>query len=100
LETRVCSQRDSERRARIVICVWFSYDLEIRWKWDCVVQRETEKALSTGQSFKYLTFILLSSSSGDCQTVLPGSCSGNTVDKWVVFGFQNSTRLIIGSGSC
>jgi hypothetical protein len=45
LEIRVCSQRDSERRARIVICVWFSYDLEIRWKRDCVVQRDTEKAL-------------------------------------------------------
>jgi hypothetical protein len=29
-----------------------------------------------------------------------GSCSGNPVENRVVFGFNNSTRLIIGSGSC
>jgi hypothetical protein len=31
---------------------------------------------------------------------LPRSCSGNSVDIWVVFKFKNSSRLIIGSGSC
>jgi hypothetical protein len=32
--------------------------------------------------------------------MLPGSCSGNTAGRQVVFGFRSSTRLILGSGSC
>jgi hypothetical protein len=98
-----------------VICVRFSYDLEMQWKRDCVVQRETEKALPQPLDcfsrrivlFASLDWTIVtilhpssSSSSGDCQNGLPGSYSGNTVGKWVVFGFQNSTRLIIGLGSC
>jgi hypothetical protein len=31
---------------------------------------------------------------------LPVSCSGNSVGNWVVFGFKDSTRLIIGAGLC
>jgi hypothetical protein len=93
-----------------VICVRFSYNLEMQWKRDCVVQRETKKALPQPLDcfphrivlFASLNWTILhpSSSSGDCHTGLLGSYSGNTVGKWVVFGLHNSTRLIIGSGSC
>jgi hypothetical protein len=31
---------------------------------------------------------------------LPVSCSGNPVNNRVVFGFEVSTRLLIGSSSC
>jgi len=31
---------------------------------------------------------------------LPESCSGKSINNRVVFGFKNSTRLLIGSGSC
>jgi hypothetical protein len=70
------------------------------WKRDCVVQRETVKAFPQPLdcfSRRIVLFasldwtILHPSSSDDCHNGLLGSCSGNTVGKWVVFEFQHST---------